>query len=274
MVGTTNAPSPNAITNSNLNILINGTNKLTYNGTADKSIDITLASIGAAASGHNHDSVYSKLSHNHDSVYAKTSHTHSYLPLSGGTMAGSITMNANNLYFSANRIPILLRFDNTNYTGGIGWDTNGGECMAFLAKHTNTRFKFKIGMDPLTFTNNSLSNTESEFDIFSGGAKTNGSFTAKSYIATDSGFKDTALTMSVSPMRSNEVNFGGTSTSDVIYFGYRAIDSRPIPTKFVFGGAQPGSASVLAGDFYVANIRASLPAAQSSAPSTKMLWTY
>ena len=34
---------------------------------------------------------------------------------------------------------------------------------------------------------------------------------------------------------SNEVNFGGTNTSTTIYFGYRATDSRPKPTVFVFG---------------------------------------
>ena len=43
-----------------------------------------------AASSHNHDSVYSKLGHTHD--YAASSHTHSYLPLSGGTMTGNITV--------------------------------------------------------------------------------------------------------------------------------------------------------------------------------------
>ena len=36
---------------------------------------------------------------------------------------------------------------------------------------------------------------------------------------------------------SNEINFGGTNASTVIYFGYRATDSKPIPSTFVFGGS-------------------------------------
>lgn len=35
---------------------------------------------------------YSLTTHNHDTVYAKISHTHDYLPLSGGTMTGNITL--------------------------------------------------------------------------------------------------------------------------------------------------------------------------------------
>lgn len=44
---------------------------------------------------------------------------------------------------------------------------------------------------------------------------------------------------------SNEVNFGGTSSTSSIYFGYRALDSKPIPTQFIFGGAD-GSAILTA----------------------------
>ena len=33
----------------------------------------------------------------------------------------------------------------------------------------------------------------------------------------------------------NEVNFGGTDTNKTIYFGYRATDSRPMPTAYSFG---------------------------------------
>lgn len=63
-----------------------------------------------AASGHNHDSVYSKLghvhseyalashshsdyaasNHNHDTVYSKLGHVHDYLPLTGGTLTGEL----------------------------------------------------------------------------------------------------------------------------------------------------------------------------------------
>lgn len=46
----------------------------------------------------------------------------------------------------------------------------------------------------------------------------------------------------------NEINFGGTNSSDTIYFGYRAKDSKPIPTNFVFGGYD-GSATLKANGF-------------------------
>ena len=39
------------------------------------------------------------------------------------------------------------------------------------------------------------------------------------------------------PENSNEINFGGTNTSATLYIGYRTKDSRPLPTKFVFGGS-------------------------------------
>lgn len=37
-----------------------------------------LSLIGAASSGHNHDSAYAAASHNHDTVYSKLDHTHTY----------------------------------------------------------------------------------------------------------------------------------------------------------------------------------------------------
>ena len=46
----------------------------------------------------------------------------------------------------------------------------------------------------------------------------------------------------------NELNFGGTNNSTTIYFGYRATDSRAIPTSFVFGGSD-GSAKITASGF-------------------------
>lgn len=46
---------------------------------------------------------------------------------------------------------------------------------------------------------------------------------------------------------SNEINFGGANTGTDIYIGYRATDSRPIPTNFIFGGS--GSATITAARF-------------------------
>ena len=71
--------SPTAIT-----IQANGTSLGSYDGSTAKTFNLTYANVGAASAGHNHDSVYSKLGH-----------THSYLPLSGGTLTGGLTVNAN-----------------------------------------------------------------------------------------------------------------------------------------------------------------------------------
>lgn len=52
--------------------------------------------------------------------------------------------------------------------------------------------------------------------------------------------------MTVVPIINNEVNFGGTDSSDTIYFGYRATGSKPIPTRFVFG-RELGTAEIACG---------------------------
>ena len=71
--------SPTAIT-----IQANGTSLGSYDGSTAKTFNLTYANVGAASAGHNHDSVYSKLHH-----------THPYLPLSGGTLTGGLTVNSN-----------------------------------------------------------------------------------------------------------------------------------------------------------------------------------
>ena len=44
---------------------------------------------------------------------------------------------------------------------------------------------------------------------------------------------------------SDEINFGGTSSSTTIYFGYRSTDSRPTPTTYKFGA--DGTAKIVGG---------------------------
>lgn len=55
-------------------------------------------------------------------------------------------------------------------------------------------------------------------------------------------------TMKLYANHSNEVNFGGTNNSSTIFFGYRATDSKPIPTSFVFG-ADTGTATLTSSGF-------------------------
>lgn len=67
-------------------------------------------------------------------------HTHTqYVAKSGDTMSGALTM-------SPNTKGIFLRSASSR-NSGIGYDTNGNECMAFGTQNANTKFKFKTGYD-------------------------------------------------------------------------------------------------------------------------------
>ncbi len=48
----------------------------------------------------------------------------------------------------------------------------------------------------------------------------------------------------------NEVNFGGTNDSNIIYFSYRALGNKPIISNFIFGGST-GSATIQAAGFKI-----------------------
>lgn len=80
-----------------------------------------------------------------------------------------------------------------------------------------------------------------------GNATTASSCSGNSATATKAGYLDTG-TMTLYAHGGNEINFGGTARSDTIYFGYRAIESKPIPTSFIFGGST-GTATLTAGGF-------------------------
>ena len=54
--------------------------------------------------------------------------------------------------------------------------------------------------------------------------------------------------MSLYSQFNNEINFGGTTSSDTIYMGYRAVDKKPIPKNFIFGGSS-GTATITAKEF-------------------------
>lgn len=73
------------------------------------------------------------------------------------------------------------------------------------------------------------------------------SCSGNSATATKASCLDTG-TMTLYAHNSNEINFGGTSTSSEIYVGYRATENRPIPTKFIFGSSN-GTATLTAGGF-------------------------
>lgn len=71
--------------------------------------------------------------------------------------------------------------------------------------------------------------------------------TINAYIPTDVGDG----TILVHPSNSNEVNFSGTNTADAnIYFGYRAVGSRPKPTTYIFGTGSNGDAVIKSAGAY------------------------
>lgn len=282
-------------------------------------------------------------SHTHNQ-YALTSHNHSYLPLSGGTLTGAITLPENQQafkfrpnnadyttsmiydtsgpeslgilmqserttfkikngvdpdtfangvlvgvsdadlevgnryiktrgYISAgshiivppNVFSIRLRDESATWGGGIAWDSNGNECMSFMAKNANTVFKFKAGFDPYTFANGKMMAQTADLLIGSSVIQTMHPVYAYSFGSEGS--------MVVKPQSSNEVNFGGTSDSSTIYIGYRAVDKKPIPTMFIFGGST-GSAAIKATGYYHNNVAGQITAVQSGAPSSGMMWAW
>lgn len=78
-------------------------------------------------------------------------------------------------------------------------------------------------------------------------ATTASSCSGNSATATKAGYLDTGG-MTLYAHGGNEINFGGTNGSDKIYFGYRAIENKPIPTSFIFGSST-GTATLTANGF-------------------------
>ena len=71
-------------------------------------------------------------------------HTHSYLPLSGGTMTGTITTRSDTG-------PALNLRNNSSYMSTINYDTSGNEALAINLKSTVTSFMINHGVDGSTW---------------------------------------------------------------------------------------------------------------------------
>ena len=67
--------------------------------------------------------------------------------------------------------------------------------------------------------------------------------------ASSAGYVTSDNSMRLYAQYNNEINFGGTNAASNIYFGYRAVDSKPIPTNFYFGGSD-GTANIIAKRIY------------------------
>lgn len=145
-------PTISEVTNKqNLVIKLNGgttegTNQFTYNATAAKSLNITPAGIGAAASSHNHS--WSNISSGKPTTlagygitdaYTKTESDNRYLNVSGGdTIQGLITINHTTLDNSINIVregsnnPTICFSNKTNgQLGRIGFNNEGKVCVYF-----------------------------------------------------------------------------------------------------------------------------------------------
>ena len=125
---------PTALKNPNsLTVQFNGTTNKTYNGGSAQTVNITPSAIGAAAS----------------------SHTHSYLPLSGGTMTGHITMNSSSaerrLLFTASGMQVGF-YGNSTYAGMYDWQNSRGVFQyahggGVLTMERSTKFKQPVWFD-------------------------------------------------------------------------------------------------------------------------------
>lgn len=82
----------------------------------------------------------------------------SYLPLSGGTMSGTIN-------FAVNKLAMNFRNDTASYYTGIMYQTTGNEALVFAARNAVTSFMFKCGLDPTAMTSSTWTTTTPSVQI-------------------------------------------------------------------------------------------------------------
>lgn len=75
----------------------------------------------------------------------------------GDTMTGNLKM--------TETTNIILRFANTGYTSGIGYDTSGNECIALWAKNTITRLRWYAGKDMSNMVAGSMMGITPDFEV-------------------------------------------------------------------------------------------------------------
>ena len=156
------------------------------------------------------------------------------LPLTGGTITGNIILKGStseNMTYGGNVHP-YIRFDNPDSSQNISLiftDYNSYRSPAGIKLVGNQGDEWfeATNIYATTF-----------YGSLSGNAT---SATIARSLGTDDSMKLYA-------QLNNEINFGGTNSSNTIYFGYREKDSKPIPTNFVFGGVN-GSATLKANGF-------------------------
>lgn len=92
------------------------------------------------------------------STFTPSSHTHNYLPLSGGTMTGTIN-------FTTNKLACMFGDSTSAYYSGVMHQNFGNEAVVFAATNSVTSFIFKCGQNPTSMANNTWANITPSMQI-------------------------------------------------------------------------------------------------------------
>lgn len=115
----------------------------------------------------------------------------------GDTMTGNLKM--------TETTNIILRFANTGYTSGIGYDTSGNECIALWAKNTITRLRWYAGKDMSNMVAGSMMGITPDFEV----SKASGS--AVGYIGGSTIWHSGNSNLTSVAWNAKEIAFGSTN---------------------------------------------------------------
>lgn len=164
--------------------------------------------------------------------------------INGATTVNS-TITASGM-IRCNGAPIFgYRYSQSNNAPAFVWDKPGNHYTGMGANGSGDTIYFGPVVNDGTWT---WASDYKQKWVF------NGTVTADSFIGTATVASEARVLCTDSSMKlyaqySNEVNFGGANTSSTIFFGYRAVDSKPIPSSFIFGGST-GTATITASKVY------------------------
>lgn len=115
----------------------------------------------------------------------------------GDTMTGNLKM--------TETTNIILRFANTGYTSGIGYDTSGNECIALWAKNAVTRLRWYAGKDMSNMVAGSMMGITPDFEV----SKASGS--AVGYIGGSTIWHSGNSNLTSVAWNAKEITFGSTN---------------------------------------------------------------
>ena len=181
--------------------------------------------------------------------------------------AGDISSNGNKVYHSGNKpSPADLNAADRNHdhitigAGGIKIYPENSDELNFGGSHTGSRIWIGCRAKdsrpmPTEYVFGGVSNANGEATLRAkafmqnGQPVANASHSHSEYSPTSHSHNWTGDGgMKIYGSNGDEVNFGGSTSSSTIYFGYRATDNKAIPTGYVFGTGN-GTATVKAKKF-------------------------